>query len=127
MLFRSVGVEAAASLVDFVKNYASVITAEDILNNWKKVGDKVNALPTEKKLAIIEKVKDHCKGNKWDLNQVANLKGFFDGLTGECKMSLYNGVLASGNTGNLTNFHKLVKDEIMGVINRAQSVAKKGK
>ena len=122
-----VGVEAAASLVDFVKNYASVITAEDVLDKWKKVKEKVELLPTEKKLAIIEKLKDHCKGNKWDLHQVANLKGFFDTLTGECKMSLYNGVLASGNTGNLTAFHGLVKDEIMGVINRAQAVAKKGK
>ena len=62
-----------------------------------------------------------------NLNQVANLKSFFETLTGECKMSLYNGVLASGNTGNLTSFHGLVKDEIMGVINAAQAVAKKGK
>jgi hypothetical protein len=91
------------------------------------VAKKVEDLPTEKKLAIVEKLKDHCKGNRWDLTQVANLKGFFDCLTGECKMSLYNGVLASGNTANLTAFHGLVKDEIMGVINRAQAVAKKGK
>ena len=122
-----VGVEAAASLVDFVKNYQSVITAEDILVNWKKVAAKVKDLPTEKKLSIIEKVKDHCKRNKWNLNQVANLKSFFETLTGECKMSLYNGVLASGNTSNLTSFHGLVKDEIMGVINAAQAVAKKTK
>jgi hypothetical protein len=120
-----VGVEAAASLVDFVKNYASVVTAEDILDRWKKHADKVAALPTEKKLAIVEKVKEHCKGNKWTLSQATNLKGFFDTLTGECKMSLYNGVLASGNTGNLTLFHGMVKEEIMGVINRAQAVAKK--
>ena len=122
-----VGVEAAAALTDFVKNYASVITAEDILDGWKKVAKKVADLPTEKKLSIIEKVKDNCKGNKWTPSQVANLKLFFDTLTGECKMSLYNGVLASGNTGNLTSFHGLVKDEIMEVINKAQAVAKKGK
>ena len=122
-----VGVEAAAALHDFVKNYASVITAEDILDGWKKHSKKVADLPTEKKLAIIEKVKDHCKANKWSLTQVANLKSFFDCLTGECKMSLYNGVLASGNTGNLTGFHGMVKDEIMDVINRAQAVAKKTK
>ena len=122
-----VGVEAAAALTDFVKNYASVVTAEDILTNWKKVGKKVADLPTEKKLAIIEKVKDHCKRNKWSLDEVASLKKFFDTLTGECKMSLYNGVLASGNTGNLTSFHSMVKDEIMGVIQKAQEVAKKVK
>lgn len=122
-----VGVEAAAALHDFVKNYASVLTAEDILDSWKKHSKKVADLPTEKKLSIIEKVKDHCKANKWTLTQSANLKGFFDTLTGECKMSLYNGVLASGNTGNLTAFHGLVKDEIMGVINAAQAVARKAK
>ena len=121
------GIETSLAFQDFVKNYQSVITAEDILDNWKKVAAKVKDLPTEKKLSIIEKVKDHCKRNKWNLNQVANLKSFFETLTGECKMSLYNGVLASGNTGNLTSFHGLVKDEIMGVINAAQAVAKKGK
>ena len=120
-----IGVEASAALVAFVKNYASVITAADILDNWKKVGGKVKDLPTDKKLAIIEKIKDNCKVTKWDLNQIANLKGFFDCLTGECKMALYNGVLSSGNTGNLTGFHSLVKDQIMQVINSAQAVSKK--
>lgn len=120
-----VGVEAGAALTEFVKNYSQIITVSDILDNWKKVSKKVTDLTTDKKLGIIEKLKDDCKKNVWDLQQVANVKAFFDTMTGECKMNLYNGVLASGNTKNLTSFHHLCKNEIMEVINAAQAVSKK--
>lgn len=120
-----IGVEAAASLKSFVDNYAQVITAENILNDWSKFEKIVKDMKTEKKLMIIEKVKNHCKNNPWDLVQSTNLKKFFDCCTGEQKMSLYNGVLSSGNTKNLSGFHSMVKDEIMNVINKAMSVSQK--
>ena len=122
-----IGVEAAAALKSFVDNYAQVITAENILNDWKKFEKIVKELKTEKVLAIIEKVKNHCKTNTWDLTQCANLSKFFDCMTGECKMSIYNGVLASGNTKNLTGFHHLVKEEIMCTISKAQQVSQNKK
>ncbi len=127
MAMGFVGVEAAAALVDFVKNYSSVITAEDILDRWDAVAAKVKPLPTEKKLAIIEKVKVHSSSNKWDLTQAGNLRKFFDVLTGEGKMALHSAVMGSGSQSNIKNFHGLVKDEIMAIINAANSVAKKSK
>lgn len=120
-----IGVEAAAALKDFVDNYASVITAEDILDCWDQVKDNVTKLTIEKNLAIIEKVKNHCGNNKWTLNQVGNLKEFFDSLTGEGKMALYNSIMSAGNTKNLHSFHKLVKDEVMSLVQQAQAVASK--
>ncbi len=122
-----IGVEASAALVDFVKNYSSVITAEDILDRWAKVETRISELSTERKMAIVEKVKDHSKENKWTLAQAGNLKKFFDALTGEGKMAMHSGVMSSGNSNNIKLFHGLVKDQIMSVIQAAQAINDKKK
>ena len=122
-----VGVEASAALVDFVKNYSSVITAEDVLDRWSKVKTRIGELSTERNMAIIEKIKDHSKENKWTLSQAGNLKKFFDVLTGECKMALHSGVMSSDNSNNIKMFHGLVKDQIMSVIQAAQAINDKKK
>lgn len=120
-----VGVEAASSLVEFVKNYDAVITAEMVLDSWKDVEKTVKKLTTEKKLAIIEKVKNNCLQESWTLDQVKNLKGFFGCLTGEEKMSLYNVVLSTGRNGNVSLFHAQVGPQIMEIIAAAQKVSEK--
>jgi len=122
-----VGVEASIALVDFIKNYASVITAEDVLDRWSKVESRVCELSTEKKLAIIEKVKESAKSNTWSMDQVNNLKKFFDTCTGEGKMALHGGVLACGHHGNVKKFHSLVQADIMAVITAAQELGGKKK
>jgi hypothetical protein len=59
--------------------------------------------------------------------QIENIVGFFGVLTGEEKMHLYNGFLASGNLKILPAFHNHVKEEILDLINRAQNVSKANK
>ena len=88
---------------------------------------RIGELSTERKMAIIEKIKDHSKENKWTLSQAGNLKKFFDVLTGECKMALHSGVMSSGNSNNIKMFHGLVKDQIMSVIQAAQAINDKKK
>ena len=121
-----IGVEASASLVDYVANYQSMITAEDVLNRWSpNLEKKILSLTSEKHLAIIEKVKDHCKVNNWDLDHVKNLKSFFDILTGDLKMALYNGVLSTARTSNVSKFHSMTQTQIMEVVGAAQKIAQK--
>ena len=85
----------------------------------------MKGLSTDRTLALVEKVKAHVAANDLTAKQVGNLVELFRGLTGEQKMSLYNGVLGCGNNKNLVRFHKEVSGEILETINKAQSVQKK--
>ena len=120
-----VGTEAAIALQDFVKNYASVLTAEDVLDRWSKVEPKVKALSADRALALVEKVKAKAASDDLTKKQIDNLVNFFRTLTGEQQMALYNGILGCGNNSNLVPFHKQVGTEILSIINRAQAVNKK--
>ena len=118
-----IGVEASAALVDFVTSYQSMVTADDVLNRWNPTLEKkVRALSTEKQLAIIEKVKDHCKAEEWTVDQAKRLYGFFSILTGDLKLALFNGVLGTGRTKNVSKFHHFAQSETMAIINAAQAV-----
>jgi len=121
-----VGVEAAASLVEYVKNYSSVISAEDVLDRWnRKLSARIEDLSMEKRLALIEKIKAHCSAHVWNDSQLNNLKHFFDLITGEAKMSLFTSLMGTNRAGNILRFNKLVKHEVMSMITQANAVASK--
>lgn len=117
-----VGVEASIAFQDFVKNYQSVLTAEDVLNGWKKNEDKVKGLSTDRLMALVEKVKVYVGENDLTAKGIDNLTSFFRSITGEQQMALYNGILGCNNSKNLVRFHKEVSAEILGIIQKAQSV-----
>ena len=108
-----------------MKNYASVLSAEDVLDRWSKVETKVKALAADRALALVEKVKAKASQDDLSKKQIDNLVNFFRSLTGEQQMALYNGILGCGNNSNLVPFHKQVSGEIIGIINKAQAVSKK--
>jgi hypothetical protein len=114
-----IGVEASAALVEFVKNYESIITAADVLDRWDSISDKVVKLTTEKKLTIVEKIKDINPTQTFTNAQGDNLVKFFKTLTGECKLVLFNAILNGGNIKNLVPFHSAVGKEILTLIQAA--------
>jgi len=121
-----VGFEAASAFVDFVKNSSLMLTAGDILDGWSpSIKKKATSLSTEKVLSLIEKIKTHSTKNEWTLTQVENLTSFFGLLTGEQKMNLYNSILSSGSTPNVTKFHAKVRAEVMTIVRAAQDVSTK--
>jgi len=117
-----VGVEAAAALVDYVKNYDALITAEDVLDRWSKFSKRVEELTMEKRLGLIEKIKVHCATNDWSSNQMLNLKKFFDVLSGEAKMNLFTSMMSTNKSENLVRFNTLVNSEIMRIIQQANAL-----
>jgi hypothetical protein len=114
-----VGVEAAISLRDFVQNYDSVISAEDILNNWKKVKDKVGRLNADKQNAITDKLLVHCKGNTWTDTQVTNATTFIRSTSAEQTVAFFNKVMETNNTANIRAIHKVLGPELLKAITAA--------
>jgi hypothetical protein len=114
-----VGVEAAISLRDFVKNYDSVISAEDILDNWKKVKSKVDKLNADKQNAISEKILVHCKDHSWSDTQVQNVAAFIKSTSSEQTVAFFNKVMETNNVGNIRALHKILGPELLRAVTAA--------
>jgi hypothetical protein len=114
-----VGVEASIALRDFVKNYDSVISAEDILDNWKKVKSKVDKLNADKQNAIIDKLLAHCKVNSWSDTQVSNAVAFVRSTSSEQVVAFFNKAMETNNVGNIRALHKLLGADLLKAITAA--------
>jgi hypothetical protein len=118
-----VGAPTAIAFVNFIKEYDSVISAEDIVDRWKTVEKKIAKLPAERILAIIEKVGNLCKEKELTLTQVQNLGNFGAVVSGEQVMALWSAV-SGGKQTNTVKFHKFIQPRILEVATKANSVKK---
>jgi hypothetical protein len=118
-----IGTTTAIAFVNFIKEYDSVITAEDVIDRWKKFEPKVTKMTAERVLGLIEKVGNLCKEKELSVTQMQNLGGFGKVVSGEQVMALWNAV-SSGKQANTVKFHKLIQERIFEVATRANSVKK---
>jgi len=119
-----IGVEGALTLRDFVQNYESQISAEDVLEHWKKNRTKVLKLNADKQNAILEKILDNCRKTKWTVDNVNNLHDFLKNTSGEMMVSFFNKVMETNRVANIRTLHKLIGSDLVKAIS-ASDVAKK--
>lgn len=106
MVASIVGHPTAVSFTKFVRDYAKVVTAEDILDNWDEKASMVKTLTHDAVVGIIEKIGDHCAKNKWTKTNVENLEKFADAMcNGEDWLSLFSIVTKSKDIANIKMFH----------------------
>jgi len=114
------GTEASIAFRDFVKNYEAQISAEDILDGWKKNKGKIKKLNADKHNAIIEKVVDHCKDNEWTPEQAKNACDFVKTLSGEIVVSFFNSVMETNNVPNIRAVHKFIGMLVVETVTKAE-------
>jgi midasin (ATPase involved in ribosome maturation) len=108
-----VGFEAASALADFVKNYESQISAEDVVDGWKKNKDKILKLSADKQNAVLEKVLDYCGKVTLTDKQSDNIAAMLKELSGEMMVSFVNKLMALNRVDNLRAIHSRVRDTLM--------------
>jgi hypothetical protein len=118
-----VGAPTAIAFVNFIKEYDSVITAEDVTDRWKSFEKKIAKLPAEKILGLIEKIGNLCKEKELTLTQMQNLGAFGQAVSGEQVMALWSSV-SSGKQANTVKFHKFIQPRILEVATKANGVKK---
>ena len=118
-----VGTEAAIAFSEFVSKYEMVLSAEDVLDRFESVQDRVKASTASGLAAVIEKVADHCKSNTWSVDQVAGLASFTGVITGELLVQLWNAVSASGNLPNIQKLHKKIGKRVVEAVKAGREVA----
>lgn len=118
-----VGTEAAIAFNEFIAKYEMVLSAEDILERFEKVEDRVKASTASGLAAVIEKLADHCKKNAWTVAQANNVAAFSAIITGELLVQLWNAVSASGNLGNIQKLHKKIGKRVVEAVKAGREVA----
>lgn len=119
-----VGFEAASALCDFVKNYDAQVSAEDILDGWKKNKDRVLKLSADKQNALLEKILDHSEKGTWTAAQADNLTDMLKAMNGEMLVSFVNKLMATKRVDNLRSIHSRVRDTLMKTVTAATTVKK---
>jgi len=117
-----VGTEAAIAFTTFVEGYEMVVSAEDILDNYKANKEKVAALTNDRLNAVIEKITNHCKDNEWTLDQAKNAAAFAESLPGEMMVSLWNSVSATQKLPNIQKMHKLIGQKIVKAVQSSRNI-----
>ena len=118
-----IGVEAAIAFQDFVKNYETVISAEDILSGKVKAADLEDANAGAVN-TLIDKLAAHCKGNEWTATEAKKVATVGKALGGEMMVHLWNKLSATANLKNIQKIHKLMGTEVVKVVRASRGLAK---
>jgi hypothetical protein len=117
-----VGVEAAISFTDYVKSRDGQISAEQVLDGFDKIKQKVEKLSTEKKNALIERLVNHCKDNEWTVKQAKRTCDFVKDLPGEMIVSFFNQVMETNNVPNIRAVHKFIGMKVVEIVTASEKV-----
>ena len=119
------GLEASIAFRDFVKNYENILTAEDVIDNWKKSKTKIGKLTADKQNALLDKVLNHCKTSTWTDDQLDNVAAFSKSISQEMTIAFFNKVMETNNLQNIRGLHKRIGAEIIKTISAASAVKTK--
>ena len=117
-----VGVEASISFCDFVENYESVISAEDILDRWEDIEDKCQDLNAEAQGALIDKLADHFAENEWKKSQAENAGAFGNTLNDELLVHFWNSCTKTSNVPNIQKLHKLLGQRVVEAVKSSRNI-----
>ena len=120
----SVGAEAAIALVDFIKNFESNISADQVMNSWDKVADAVSAMSTDRRFTLTDTIVDWCKENTLKASQARNLGKYSEVLSGEELVNLWTKVSACGILANVKAIHGQIGSRVVETVNKARAAGK---
>jgi hypothetical protein len=117
-----VGTEASIAFTEFVSKYESVLSAEDVLDRFEEVTDRVKAATASAQTALIDKLADNCKKNAWTVAQANNVAAFAGIITGELLVQMWNSISASGNLANIQKVHKKIGKRVVEAVKAGREV-----
>lgn len=120
-----VGTEAAIAFNEFVSKYASVISAEDVLERFDVIESQLKkSLDAEASsiMAVIDKLGTDCVESTWTTAQVKNLEKFFKLIPGEMVVQLWNKITESQNLKNIQKIHKKVGSMVVREVREAREL-----
>jgi hypothetical protein len=112
-----VGVEAAVSFTDFVRNYETSFSAEDVLDNWKSSKLKIDKITNDKKNDLIHKIIAYGTLNNLRVDQVLNASEFVKTCSDEMIVNFFNLVMETKDLDHIRKFHKTLGRLVTEIVN----------
>ena len=117
-----VGTEAAAKFIDHIRSMSSEVTAEDVLNNWSAVVDRVDRQDAGQLNKISDRLVAYLReSGLTGEEQGKNLAGFCEHAGGEVTVRLWTACSTGNNLELINPLHKAIG---MMVTRAAQSANK---
>tara|TARA_B100001123_G_scaffold400642_1_gene486615 strand:+ start:183 stop:1265 length:1083 start_codon:yes stop_codon:yes gene_type:complete len=116
------GVEASIAFSEFVEKYELVLSAEDVLDDWKESKDKVKNLGAEGQGALIVKLGNHFADNEWTTKQAKNAAAFAGTLGDELLVHFWNQCVATQKVPNIQKLHKLLGQRVVEAVKASREV-----
>lgn len=117
-----IGTEAAIEFSDYVKNTSSMITCEDILNNYHEHKEKISKLSTDKLNNIIERLGEHSGLNTWDFTQGQNAASFALSLSDELVVHMWAQVSKGNNIESIKIFHHFIGQHLVDILKNTKEI-----
>ncbi len=117
-----IGNEAAISYADFVNRYERVISAEDVMKG--NVSSEVaTELQASEALAVLDKLANHCKDNKWTKKQAKNITKFVKARGGEQLVYFWNSISKTQQLHNIQLIHGEIGQEVVKLVREARGLS----
>lgn len=120
-----VGTEAAIAYTTFVEKYESVLKAEDVMDNFPKIKNRLKDIEASQLTSLIDKLGVHCTGNEWTAAQGENFGKFSDTLGGEMVVHLWTVISSTGNLKNIQLIYKKVGKRVVEAVQASRALAEK--
>ena len=98
-----------------------MVTAEDVLERWDEVQDRVKEMNASDQVAVIDRLAAHCKENKWSDKQAKRVAAFSEELGGEMLIALWNGISQSSNLPNIQKVHKIIGQRVVKTVQESRN------
>jgi hypothetical protein len=112
-----IGIEASVAFSDFVRNYETKFSANDVLNDWQKKKEQINKIGNDKKNDLIEQIVTHTKSNEVTLSEVKNVVEFVKTCSDEMIVNFFNMIMETQKIDNIRKFHKLIGKLVTEIVN----------
>jgi hypothetical protein len=116
-----IGTEASMAFAKFIKDYAKVITAADVIDGKVSAKD-LKGQEASSIAAIIDRLKDACAKDTWTPKQAENVAGFLRNLGGENFVHGWNVISSCGNLTNIARLHALIGKEVVAMVQASKAV-----
>ena len=104
-----IGVEAAAKLIDHIKSMEREVTAEDVLERFDAVSDRLDRQDAGQLNKIVDRLVAHVKGHEsLTDSQAAGIRQFCEYAGGEITVRLWTAISATNNLDVIKPLHKAI-------------------
>lgn len=112
-----VGESTAAAFADYIANYETKFSAEDVLNDYDKKKNVIDKLTNDKKNDLIGLIGTYIKDKDISVKQAENIHKFIITCSDEMIVNFMNLALECGHPDNLRKIHKLLGRKVVELVN----------